>query len=756
VGWKFGPDMDPHKNVLAQRKAMQPIAWINFARENVVEPGSTGACLTEVDVLMARGWQNIRSISQGHKIAVRAKTDHGLMVMQWDRVQEAFENPNDPKQKYELKSGSFYVGATYDHLWYCAHIDRQDLISDISKIGWELTKDLFLESSKESEKEESKDGSWWYEHPYIHMAIPIPGLKKTIVKQFRQWGWKLSRNKYWLLHPIMIREMRESQYYPHQTATTYNLSIKTHENYLTPLGISHNTRFEEGVFITRAVGFAYPGLRRPHFEEYFLEMKGPKEIYHRKRLVFRQIATPEEPKKMKTPLKEPTFWTGFIAKNDTPYILSSRGRKKRDWVPDGKEIISGLPPWWEEKIPMEMRWWGKDLSRKEMLALMDEAYTYFKQKGREKRHKIVVNQEGGLVTNPAVVAALLKPNVIDVRTGETKRFVLNRHYWHGQCVDLRLEIATPTGLIMSRDLKDRDIIFASDLKPLEIIKAQRIKFPRHLKIVYALTIYDPQKAIWKSGQWTESITENTPIWIRSADDLYEGWVRADSLKRDDMLKLPVFVCPFCGFRAPSFILYKHLPACKPKMTKEEYGQELIKTALEIGQTFFVYAPIKKVVMHQGYHSFVSLEVKSRWTSTRSFLSAIGPVHNTVVRDLPIEHWDLILEADGQIYLEEYQFEFNPLETEGPLSARMNQLKKPPFKQKKLDAWFQWEGKIPPGKTGNPNKKIPAYIEKVDSAKMEVTQKNGQKEFVFEGNKLKGKWIVTQEDKNSPFWQFERE
>jgi len=772
--WKFGPDMDPNKKVLVERKASQPQIWINVARENVVEPGSTGACLTEVDVLMARGWQNIRGISRGHKVSVRAKAENGLMIMQWDRVQEVFENPADPKQKYEIKVGEFYVGATYDHLWYCAHIDKSDLISDIAKIGWELTKDIFLEALKEDGQKKDKDGDW-YEHPYIYMTIPIQGLKRTIIKQFRQWGWKSSRNKYWLLHPIMIREFDG-------VATTYNLSIKKHENYLTPLGISHNTRFEEGVFITRAVGFAYPGIRRPYFEEYFLDMKGPKEIYYRKRLVFRQIATPEEPKKMRTPLKTPTFWAGFIAKTDTPYILTTRGRKKRDWVPDGKEIISGLPPWWEEKVPEEMRWWGKDLSRAEMLNHMDDAYAYLKEKAKAKKQKVSLQftintldstsfqeylrhnadilsrtiqseiQEAGLVKDTG--KALLRPDSIDLRAGKTRRFVLNRHYYKGQCVDPSLEIAAPMGLIKAGELKDRNFILASDLKPLEIIKAHRIVFPRYLKIVYGLTIYDPQKENWKSGQWTKAITENTPIWIRSADDLYEGWVRADALKQGDKLKIPVFICSDCGFRAPSFILYKHLSACNPDMTQEKYSQQLIKTAIEIGQTFFVYTPIKKITIHHEFRSFISLEVKSRWTSARSFLSALGPVHNTVVRDLPIEHWDLIMESDSNKYLEEYQFEFNPLEIDGPLSARLNKLQKPPFNKKDIVAWFTWEGKIPAGKFGNPNKTIPAFIEQADAGKVVIAEENNQRELNFEGKRLKGKWLGKQED-TGVFWQFEK-
>ena len=1131
----------------SQRKAMQPLVWLNQAREIVVEPGSTAACLTEANVLTVNGWDGIDEVQPRRKIMTKGKSDDGLMQMEWGRVREILETENDPKEKYELKVGDFQTIATYDHLWYCAHIHGDNLVSEIDTVGWELSKDIFLDALSGDIQEEDNEGRW-YRHPYMHMAIPKQGLKKSIINQFKKWDWKESQNKYWLLHPILIRKFEG-------LVTTHNLSIKGNENYLTSMGVSHNTKFEEGVFNTRAVGFAYPGcfppgqqiltcegmksiehikegdlvlgdkgrpikvcktfhrehkdslvhlkargfpsilltpehpvfiqrklkfadkyvyigknaegkyerkhrrfheiipypkwlpanevllgdyigiprfeMRRPvffevgdrcflidkdlawllgffiadgyanslltaqfafyvgdseqenllktmkimdekfklkskinqrigckqilynsreltdalrfnfynpsgrkqipldlleledhiliyllkglydgdgsrrnlralsfsntspdvyipfqlamvklgwcgsmgvykpkkrnhkevaqiiwtkkfldltldepimsipeytmvlsdrnhlflrvekieeipysglvynletedntimtplkthnsrkgWFEEYFLDMKGPKETYQRKRLVFRQVAAPKEPEKQRTKLKEPWFWQTHIAKTDTPYILSARGRKKRDWVPDGKEIISGLPPWWEEKIPEEMRWWGKGLSRGEMLDKIDQAYEYLKAKAKEKKQKQLI-QKGGLrnLTEPLLrrdsIVPLPRPNTLDLQVkidsfdaakfyehiqqnadiivsiiqaqAKTVRFALKRHWWKGQCVHKRLEIATPGGLVEAGQLKDKDFILASDLKPLEVVKAQRIMFPRYLKVTYGLNeIYDPQKDTWCYGQWKISITENTPIWIRSRDDLYEGWIRADALKKGDQLKMPVFICPYCGFRAPTFLLYKHLPGCQPGMGRTAYGRELIKTAIEIGQTFFVYAPIKKVEWQNKFKPFISLEVKSQWTSVRSFLSAIGPVHNTVVRDLPIEHWDLIIEADSNNYLEEYQFEFNPLEDGRTLSARLNKLENPPFDQDDLNAWFTWEGEIPPGKRGNPNKSIPAYIEQVDAGRVKIEDKDGQKQLIFVGEALKGKWIAKQEDPNSLFWQFEK-
>lgn len=722
--WKFGPDMDPNRKVLVERKAIQPLIWINFARENVIEPGSMGACLTEIDVLTARGWENIKAIGLGRRVFSKITSKSGLIEMRLGKVQETFEIEDDPKEKFELKIGDFKTVATYDHLWYCAHVHGDNLVSNIDSIGWELTKDIFLEAFPEEVIEKCEDRIW-YKHPYMHMAIPKQGLMLKTIREFKRWGWKQSQNKYWLLHPILIQKVEG-------LITTYNLSIKGNENYLTSMGISHNTKYEEGVFNTRAVGFAYPGARKPWYEEYWLDMKGPKETYYHKRLVFRQIATPEEPKKMRTAIKTSTFWAAFLTKTDTPYILSARGRKKRDWVPDGEEIISGLPPWWEEKIPQEMHWWGKNLSQDEMLDLMDKAYEYLKVKAKSNKEKLLVAKQ-------------------------TVQFALKRHWWQGQCIHGELEIAAPEGLIEARKLKDKDFILASDLNPLEVIKAQRIMFPRYLKITYGLSnIYDPQKDIWKSGKWVVSMPENTPIWIRAKDNLYEGWLRADALKKGDHFKIPVFICPYCGFRAPSFILYKHLPICKPGMTKETYSQELIRTALEIGQTFFVYAPIKAVVWKQTFRSFISLEVKSRWTSVRSFLSAIGPVHNTVVRDLPIEHWDLIIEANSNNYLEEYQFEFNPLEKQEPLSARLNELKEPPFDKEKISDWFKWEGRISPGKFGNPNKRIDAFIETIDSGLVQI-QKDEDilKSFVFKGKDLKGHYIMKREDPKAAFWSFQK-
>jgi len=100
---------------------------------------------------------------------------------------------------------------------------------------------------------------------------------------------------------------------------------------------------EEGVFVLVDEGMAYPGAKRPYFEELFLHGKKFKG-----RFVSRQLETPKEWEEAEA-LKGALHWEAWMSKDQTPYILSRRARVKKDLVPP--DNMSWLPPDWEDKIP---------------------------------------------------------------------------------------------------------------------------------------------------------------------------------------------------------------------------------------------------------------------------------------------------------------------------------------------------------------------------------------------------------------------
>jgi DNA adenine methylase len=153
-----------------------------------------------------------------------------------------------------------------------------------------------------------------------------------------------------------------------------------------PPGSVGATRYEWGAFVTMDEGMAYPGVQRPYFKEFFLDMKHFKE----KRMVERAIGvSPEWEKPPKAPIQWQT-WTNMA--DETPYILSKRQRKdKRDYIPEEGE--KAIPPWWEEKIKPEHRWWVKGLKPKERMKRLDLAFNDLIEQGFLKHIPIEIKEE---------------------------------------------------------------------------------------------------------------------------------------------------------------------------------------------------------------------------------------------------------------------------------------------------------------------------------------------------------------------------
>ena len=144
------------------------------------------------------------------------------------------------------------------------------------------------------------------------------------------------------------------------------------------------TKLEPGVFITMDEGMVYPGAQKPHFKEFFLDMKKFKG-----RMVERIIGVGPE---WDNPPDEKKEWqTWFNLEDQTPYILSKRQRKdKRDYIPaDGEKAI---PPEWEQKIQPGFRWWEKGLDDKEKMHRLDLAYSDLIERGHLNGDKLSEEQ----------------------------------------------------------------------------------------------------------------------------------------------------------------------------------------------------------------------------------------------------------------------------------------------------------------------------------------------------------------------------
>ena len=150
------------------------------------------------------------------------------------------------------------------------------------------------------------------------------------------------------------------------------------------------TRFFPGVFNILDKGYYEPGADKPFFKEYFIDGR-----IFKGRYVFRKLPSTRN---MKDTGKEPFMWFFWKPEEQTPYILSTRAIRKQDFPLDK----SWLPAEWENKIPKELQWWGKDLPRKEVTEIIKEA----------RKH-------------------LMKEKQLTESLQAGKKFILDRHWWKG-------------------------------------------------------------------------------------------------------------------------------------------------------------------------------------------------------------------------------------------------------------------------------------------------------------------------------------
>lgn len=166
-------------------------------------------------------------------------------------------------------------------------------------------------------------------------------------------------------------------------------------NVVFPPGSVGATKLEPGVFLPVDEGMAYMGVQKPYFQEWWLDGK-----HFKGRFVIRLIPVrPEWKKKPKAKLQTQCWMTESTPKGQLPYLLSPRGRSRKDVAPPEGE--SWLPPEWEKKIKAEHRWWPNTKSKQEKIKLIDEAYNDLIEQGEIKARKLKLARE--LQTDTAVV-----------------------------------------------------------------------------------------------------------------------------------------------------------------------------------------------------------------------------------------------------------------------------------------------------------------------------------------------------------------
>lgn len=163
------------------------------------------------------------------------------------------------------------------------------------------------------------------------------------------------------------------------------------------------TKDHPGIFHIIDKAMYEPGADKPFFKEYFLYGK-----IFKGRYVLRKLPSTGN---FKDSGKSPFVWFFWKPEDQTPYILSSRAIRKQDF-PIGEASSSWLPSDWESKIPEELIWWGKSITREEATALMQQARKHLR--GQQ------------FLTDESM---------------SVDKFVLRRHWWKGQRVirDLPVE-----------------------------------------------------------------------------------------------------------------------------------------------------------------------------------------------------------------------------------------------------------------------------------------------------------------------------
>ncbi|GAI13675.1 unnamed protein product, partial [marine sediment metagenome] len=164
--------------------------------------------------------------------------------------------------------------------------------------------------------------------------------------------------------------------------------------------------------------------------------------------------------------------------------------------------------------------------------------------------------------------------------------------------------------------------------------------------------------------------------------------------------------------------------------------------------------IKRVKIHQ-----VNLNEMKELKKARFLLRRHHWKGQFVVRGMPVDHWDLVLDKGAKCLDEFSGMENNPLDhPEGVSCLRKDCCIGTP-EDKSNREWMKFYGKsIPPNhpEWGNPNKRIPAYMDKVDTGSVNIISDTDTfVSFMFHGKELKGYWITKRESPKAEIWVFSK-
>ncbi|RLJ03626.1 MAG: hypothetical protein DRP11_00075 [Candidatus Aenigmatarchaeota archaeon] len=126
----------------------------------------------------------------------------------------------------------------------------------------------------------------------------------------------------------------------------------------------------------------------------------------------------------------------------------------------------------------------------------------------------------------------------------------------------------------------------------------------------------------------------------------------------------------------------------------------------------------------------------------------------VIRGQPVEHFDLRID-EGKLKNRYWVLDKDPTYVKKGIVAV----------QKICDdrRWLTFTGRIPPNpkapkwlKPGNPNKRIPAFVERIDSGIVNFIEDSPRFiSMIFKGDRLRGYWVMKKPNPGESIWIFEK-
>lgn len=267
-----------------------------------------------------------------------------------------------------------------------------------------------------------------------------------------------------------------------------------------------------GVFTKIDFGTYEEGARKPQYFEYFLNGK----VFNGRYIV--RVLGAERIKGEEA--KRPFVWFFWKPKDQTPYVLSSRGIRK-EYVPEKGR--SALPSEWEKKIPKELQWWKKNVIGEKALEIIREV----------RKHFLFIKE---LEENTIGLSSNSIPETHTENSGAETQFKLKHDWWKGQFVIRGLPVEH-----WSINFKSKGFpYFTLNKNPLEVdkgiigIKKKGSKSLYDLEgIIPAGKPPNPNKKI---SMHIDDVDEGTAQIIEDTEDLLRVQFKGKKLKGEWVFK----------------------------------------------------------------------------------------------------------------------------------------------------------------------------------------------------------------------------